>query len=178
MKPADIYFICGQGDAATSPGIVALADKYRRLGGAVRVRTEYWHAWYDTIGDVNSRAGEDVLRFAVAYSMGANALTWILGGVETYPGVKVAFDFACFIDPTTLSAITPLSGKHLRKALHYHNNSFDPVGHAGLLVAADFDGANLEVVETYEPHMLLDGDPRVQNRIINEIDVRIGAPDA
>ena len=171
-KPADLYFLYGQGDAITSPGIVALANKYRQ-NSSLRVRTECWYQWIDTIKDINARAAEKVPRLAVGFSMGGNALTWILGGVMTYPGIRATFDWACFIDPTTLSIITPLQANRVKKVLHFHNNSFDPVGHANLTAAADFNHLSLEVVETYAPHLTLDLLPSVQQRITNAIDAII-----
>jgi hypothetical protein len=83
----------------------------------------------------------------------------------------VPFDYAVFIDPTTLSALTAL-GPNLKQALHFHNNSLDPVGHATLTAGAGFDRAQLEVVETAMPHLMLDTDPGIQARVLAEINAR------
>jgi hypothetical protein len=169
----DIYFLCGQGDAATSPGIVSMAVRARAVPDA-RVRIFYWNDWQEIIADAASR--KDIsTRLAVSYSLGANALTWVLGGVVAQGiavlGVEVKFDWAAFIDPTTLSNVTPL-GANLGAALHFHNNSLDPVGHASLVAGSGFSAANLEVVETYLPHLTLDVDSTIQGRIMDEINRR------
>jgi hypothetical protein len=167
----DVYFLCGQGDAATSPGILSMADQARKM--SARVKVFYWWQWASVITDIRSRKVNRQL--AVSYSLGANALTWILGGVAAqgtnYPGSGATFDWAAFIDPTTLSNITPLDA-HLKDGLHFHNNSLDPVGHGTIPLTPDFTG-NLEVVETYLPHLALDVDGGIQARIMAEITSRL-----
>jgi hypothetical protein len=163
----DVYFICGQGDAATSPGVTAMAAEVK--GASTHVYD--WWQWAQMIADISARPAENT-RLAVSYSLGANALTWVLGGVQGYAGVKVPFDYAVFIDPTTLSVITPLGGT-LGEALHFHNNSLDPVGHAYLAVGPGFDKADLEVVEVAMPHLMLDIDPGTQRRVLAEINARV-----
>lgn len=169
MKSADLYFFCGQGDAATSPGIIAMGNQWR--GSGARVRTYYWWSWENALRDMNERAGLDALRLAIGYSMGANALTWIAGGVGNYPGTIAVLDWACFIDPTFLSNLTPL-GANVREALHYHSNSLDLVGHGTIIAGAD---TKLQVVETYLPHLMLDIDQAIQARITAEITRRLKA---
>ena len=163
----DVYFLCGQGDAATSPGILSMA---KRVTGA-RVKTFNWWQWADMIADADARPSSVSTRVAVAYSLGCNALTWVLGGVEGHPGIKATFNYAVLIDPTTLSILTPL-GANLQGALHYHNNSLDPVGHAYLTKSRGFAG-ELEVIETYLPHLMLDVDPQIQTRTMSEIAKRV-----
>lgn len=168
MKQTDIYFLCGQGDAATSPGIVNLAEQYKKKCNSYLY---YWHNWANVVAHVNSRAKLDINRLAVTYSMGANAITWILGGVQGYSGVTVPFDWVCFIDPTTLSVLTPLNDK-LKKALHFHNTSVDPVGHAYLTSGKGFNYHNLEIVEVSMLHLMLDNDVNIQKRIMSELDAK------
>lgn len=176
MRRTDLYFLDGQGGDATSPGIVAMAKQFETRARVTLIHD--FRRWNDMVADVNARAKLDLLRGAVGYSMGGNALTWILEGVDAsgghYPGIKVPFDWCCFLDPTHLSLLTPL-GPHCRRALHFHNSSIEPYGHGIVTAGPGFDRRDLEVVETQMSHLALDVDPGIQGRIMTELNERIAA---
>ena len=168
MKHVETYFIRGQGGVATSGGVDQMATEAQHLGGSVQIFD--WGDWKKVVTDVNKQAKKDLIRLGCGYSMGGNAFTWVLGGVnfqgQHASGIQAcAFDFVAFIDPTTLSVLTPLTQRTLRKALHYKNHSIDIVGHADLPLA-DFGTSNITIIDTHEPHLTLDFDPKIQAQIM------------
>lgn len=134
-KPADVYFVRGQGDQTTSTSIDWMANEVVgwNIGGS-RVRTYNWWQWQQMRDDINSRLNLDVLRLAVAFSMGANCFTWTLGGVVDHegrsaPGIKSGtFEHITLIDPTWASVLTPISGNRVRQVKHYYGTFPDIVG--------------------------------------------------
>jgi hypothetical protein len=175
MKNAYVYFIRGQGGTLTSPGVGHMANTL----GVGTVSIYDWGQWELIIEDVAKHANEDCIRLACGYSLGANALTWILGGITagnvTIPPISCQFDAAVFLDPTWLSVLTPLQGKTLKRAIHYRNYSLDIFGHGILKLAPDFNKKNLQIIPTYTSHLLVDTDAGVQEGILNLFHSIIGA---
>lgn len=171
MKPADVYFILAQGAELTSAGMAQLAEDVRSWPD-VRVTVFHWDQWTAAVAVINDRAKADRVRLGVGYSLGANALTWILGGAayegQLVPGMHSSiFDAAVFIDPTWLSIMTPLSPTKIKSALHFHNVSLDPVGHADVPRAPDFPTWAYKRVEVYGSHFTIDLDKDVQKQTLD-----------
>jgi hypothetical protein len=176
MKNTYIYFIRGQGGSITSPGIDHMAASI----GIGTVTTYNWGDWEKVREDIAKHEKEDCFRLACGYSLGANALTWILGGVHLtstfgYSPISCQFDAAVFLDPTWMSVITPLQGSTLKRAVHYRNYSLDIFGHGTLTLASDFDPKNLTIMPTYTSHFLVDTDVNIQLEIFNLFHSIIGA---
>jgi len=171
MTSATVVFFHGQGGIVTSGGIDQMAEKVRNWPGDVRVKIYDWREWQHAMTDIDSAITDYII--ACGYSMGANALTWLLSGV-TYQSMYVAgmqkrvMDLGIFIDPTWLSPVSPLTSRTLRRAIHFKNKSLDVVGHAAIPLAPDFPPSHMHVVETMESHLTLDFDKLIQARILNE----------
>lgn len=185
--PTEIHFIRGQGGAATSEGVDWMARQVEGWGlPEIEVNTWDWGEWQRIVSYVNHYSGADRLRLAVGYSMGGNALTWVLGGV-TYRGMRVhgvgvKFDYCWFLDPTWASVLTPISPMRLKALTHFQNHSLDPIGHADLLIngqrsPALHQGANriegfdglLTLTPTYESHLWVDKDSTVRAAVLGGI---------
>jgi hypothetical protein len=173
-----VYFVRGQGGAATSAGVDQMAAEVTKWKDA-HVKTFDWASWQEIVTDVNAHASEAAVRLACGYSLGANAMTWALGGVSSQGkhalGIQhCVFDFCAFIDPTSLSVITPLSQNTLKQALHFKSHSLDFVGHATLPLAG-FIPSKMKVVDTILPHLMLDWDPSIQKQILDTFKEKIAA---
>lgn len=157
------FFLRGQGGWFTSLGIDHMAKEVEGWPDISIVHAYNWDDWQSALSDINASSAE--LLLACGFSLGANALTWIIGGLPQYhilPTVRI-IDSAAFIDPTTLSIVAPMSREHCRSALHFHNNSFEPWGHGTLT----FDG-RMDRVELHNSHFLLDVLPSVHSKILGE----------
>lgn len=172
-KPTDVYFIRGQGDQYTSQGIDWMARDVVgwNITGS-RVRTYNWWQWQVMRDDVNSRLELDVVRMCVPFSMGANAFTWVLDGVDYQgqhaPGIKGgAFDWACWLDPTWASVITPLSNKHIKEGRHYKGTFPDLVGHGNLILMPP--RPQIEVVDIFMEHLLIPVDGSVRGFVLDNL---------
>lgn len=165
-----IYCLMGQGGQATSGGVTQMAAEMAEWPNT-EVQTFGWDQWEKVVEDVNTHAKEAAVRLMVGYSMGGNAATWILGGVSFQGkhalGIQhCQFDFVAFIDPTSLSVITPLSQNTLKQGIHFKSHSLDFVGH-GVIPLAGFIPSKLLIVDTYAPHLMLDWDPAIQKQILD-----------
>jgi hypothetical protein len=165
-----IYFVRGQGGSATSGGVDQMAAEVAKWND-VHVKTFDWSSWQEIVTDVNAHASEAAVRLACGYSLGANAMTWVLGGVSSQGkhalGIQHChFDFVAFVDPTSLSIITPLSQNTLKQGIHFKSHSLDFVGH-GVIPLAGFIPSKLLIVDTYAPHLMLDWDPAIQKQILD-----------
>jgi hypothetical protein len=168
MKATDVYFIRGQGGATTSGGIDQMAAQVSTWPGA-RAQIFDWQAWQSVVADINKHADEDRVRMACGYSLGANALTWVLEGVKTEYGSargieRCSLEFCSFIDCTWLSTISMLTPHTMRRGIHFKNVSLDVVGHGDIPCAP---GTNLEVIQTFGSHLMLDFDSDVQSRTLS-----------
>src|SRR5262252_8466307 len=126
MIPADLYLLRGDGGRLTSMGIDEMARTVREWNlPNVRVQVFDWRQFRQVIADINGHSAFDRFRQIVGYSIGGNAATWILGGLNhgdiKFSGINCQVDYAVFIDPTWLSYLTPLTSKTLKHAHHYRN---------------------------------------------------------
>jgi len=172
-----VYMLLGQGGEATSGGVLQMAAEVKKWPNT-EVKTFGWDQWEKVVSDVNAHAKEAAVRLAVGYSMGGNAMTWVLGGVSSQGkhalGIQHChFDFVAFVDPTSLSVITPLSQNTLKQGIHFQSHSLDFVGHATIPLAG-FIPSRMLVVPTYLPHLLLDYDPSIQKQILDAFKEKIG----
>lgn len=167
----EVYLFRGQGGALTSQGIDYLASELR----ARKVYTMVfdWDHWENARRGIDSRASATREVFAVGYSMGANALTWLLNGVH-YDGAsanglsKTVFKHVFFLDPTWAAVITPITNDHAKAATHFQNHSIDLIGQGEIRnVSPEFK--NLVVVPVYTSHLLVDKLPSIQKAILNAI---------
>jgi hypothetical protein len=167
MKPTDIYFLLGQFSRISSGGMIQMAETVSKWPN-VNAKTFLEDEWGQMVSDVNAHASEDRYRFACGYSLGANALTWVLGGVD-YQGARMegikgcTFEACAFLDPTWMSVMSPLSKNKVKHIVHYHNNSLDPWGHAQLVLGVE--PPTVQVIEVYLSHFMVDFDRDIQNSI-------------
>jgi hypothetical protein len=156
LPSAYIYGVRGASNGVDQIANVLGASLYD-----ARVRVYDWIEWPEMISDINVHSKEQTLRLAFSYGLGANALTWVLGGVTDsgvhVNGCKCKFDFAVLIDPTKRSTITPLAPDRLSAGLHYKSTLF---------IVDDIPGLSLEVVPVHGSHPL-DKDPLLQRAIVD-----------
>jgi hypothetical protein len=138
--PVKVYVLYGQFGATFSPGMTNLAERLRALSPRLEVATYDWSDYAAVVSDIRNQPKGT--RFViVGYSLGANATTWISSNVQS-----VQIDLIVAYDPSVLSIVTP-AGSNVRRAILYHNNSPESLGHARIT------GPTVEVHESTTSHL-------------------------
>jgi len=158
----DIYvaMLEGLGGDFSSSGVLQMAETVRQHGQNFHVKVYGWSQWQSAAAWLGAQTGKKVI---FGYSNGANETTGVSDA-----GFEV--DLLIALDPTVWLTVSPLHG-NVRRAVLFHNNSWDIVGHARLTTGTGWNPATqkLIVIETDESHILLDQDPIIQGHIETEI---------
>ena len=170
-----VKWLRGQGGAITSPGIDHMSRVVAGYGKDI-VSTVYdWTQWQTALADLNAHAHEAALRILVGYSMGAQGVDWIAGGVDKVKGFQWQIDLFVALDPTVWSVLSPIHA-NVKDALIFKNdNPLNIVGLGTVPLGQDFLAAvkagksKLNVVHTLLPHLEEDFDPFIQRLILTEI---------
>lgn len=158
MKKHKIYVIYGQGGKGPlSFGFILFKNRLTSMGYNVKDDI-LWKYPNEIASDMNAQSSDTII-IALGYSLGANCLTWI-----PYPGygLKRDIDLICGYDPSWFSMIKPI-GSNVKKALCYRCYGLNPFGHA------QYEGPQVEYVNTISDHLLVCYDPQLHNRTIQEI---------
>lgn len=164
------HVLRGQGGWWTSPGMDDLGTEISKLGCTTRVWN--WRDWQEVTRDINANGGPTMI---IGYSMGGNAATWILGGVQGVPGVHHPVALAVFMDPTTYSVVTPLTGNIQRAVLFRGTNPFSIVGGADVTRGPNFHGSYLART-TGVWHIWVQVDGPIRSMILGEVSMALRGP--
>ena len=161
---ADLY---GLGGLTTSPGMLTLADKIKKLGASFVVLGPYEQdAWQQAAADLNDRPAGDLIG-AVGYSLGANNVVEIAAEL----GRKI--DYIAGIQPSYWGLGVDWSGvitlpPNVGRALNIYNPSFAAtfgLGYARYAAPAGFSGS-LQLVSNDDLHPDVDNDAGVHGLIL------------
>jgi hypothetical protein len=161
---ADLY---GLGGLATSPGMLALAGKIKKLGKNFLVLGPYdQSAWQQAADDLGKRPHGDLIA-AVGYSLGANNVVEIaaeLGRkIDYIAGIQPSY-WGLGVDWSGLITLPPNVGA----ALNIYNPSFVAtfgLGYARYAAPAGF-GGTLQLCTTADLHPDVDNDVGVHGLIL------------
>jgi len=151
-----VYMLYALGGIPTSLGMVDLAGRIRNLGD-ITVTGYSWDDYRAVIADIAQKP-PDVPVALIGYSLGANATSWI---AENLPQRRIALLIA--YDPSIWYPVSPL-GENVERAILYHNNGIDPLGHARI------EAPRLETVETWLPHVTLDFDESLHKHTLAAVE--------
>jgi hypothetical protein len=136
------YVLYGQGGPMMSYGIEALAESLQKMDSRLQVSTHEWKNHRDVVKDIG-KLPADMPVIIIGYSLGANATTWISNAVPSRTiNLIVAYD------PSVRGEVEP-AGSNVRRLLLYHNNGFEPFGHARIR------GPQVETTETKNSHFTI-----------------------
>jgi hypothetical protein len=161
---ADLY---GLGGLTTSPGMLTLAEKIRKLGANYVVLGPYYQdQWQQAADDLNARPKNDLIG-AVGYSLGANNVVEIAAEL----GRKI--DYIAGIQPSYWGLGVDWSGvitlpPSVRFALNVYNPNFAAtfgLGFARYAAPAGFPG-KLQIVTNADLHPDADNDAGVHGVIL------------
>jgi hypothetical protein len=161
---ADLY---GLGGVTTSPGMLTLAGKIKKLGTNFIVLGPYdQSAWQQAANDLNARPAGDLIG-AVGYSLGANNVVEIaaeLGRkIDYIAGIQPSF-WGLGVDWSGVIALPPNVGH----ALNVYNPNFAAtfgLGYARYAAPANFRGS-LQIVTNDDLHPDADNDAGVHGLIL------------
>ena len=162
---ADLY---GLGGLTTSPGMLTLADKIKKLGPGFAVLGPYdQDAWPDAARALSARPASDRIG-AVGYSLGANnvvAIAAALGRkVDYIAGVQPSY-WGLGVDWSGTIALPP----NIALALNIYNPAFAAtfgLGYARYAAPAGFAGT-LQLIANADLHPDVDNDAGVHGLILN-----------
>jgi dienelactone hydrolase len=150
---ARVYVMYGQGGIVTSPGMLDLAGRLRKLGNTVST-----HNWDDY-----NRIAADIRRLPattpvvlVGFSLGAGSTTRVASGVKRKIALAVAYD------PSIWDRF-PAAGKNIDRLLLYRNGGPDLWGHARIT------GKQVETTEVFSFHLAVQFDERLHRKTIAAI---------
>jgi dienelactone hydrolase len=152
-QAARVYVMYGQGGIVTSPGMLDLAGRLRKLGNTVST-----HNWDDY-----NRIAADIRRLPattpvvlVGFSLGAGSTTRVASGVKRKIALAVAYD------PSIWDRF-PAAGKNIQRLLLYRNGGPDLWGHARIT------GKQVETTEVFSFHLAVQFDERLHRKTIAAI---------
>jgi dienelactone hydrolase len=150
---ARIYVMYGQGGIVTSPGMLDLAGRLRKLGHTVTT-----HNWDDY-----NRIAADIRRLPattpivlIGFSLGAGSTTRVALAVKRRIALAVAYD------PSVWDRF-PAAGKNIERLLLYRNGGPDLWGHARIT------GKQVETTEVYSFHLAVQFDERLHRKTIEVV---------
>jgi hypothetical protein len=151
-----VFVMYGQGSVLTSPGMNVLTNQLKGVDKRLVVTLHNWDDYGDIVRAIR-KLPANVPVIVIGYSLGANATTWVSNYVPNRP-----IELIVAYDPSILTKVSP-AGKNVKRALLYHNNSFDPWGHARI------PGPKVETTETYMPHLAVSLSQSLHNRTIDAV---------
>ena len=151
-----VYILYALGGIPTSLGMVDLAERIRNLGD-IAVTGYSWDDYRAVIADIAAQP-PDVPVALIGYSLGANATSWI---AQSLPQRRIALLIA--YDPSMWYPVSPV-GENVERAILYHNNGIDPLGHARI------EAPRLETIETWLPHVTLDFDESLHKHTLAAVE--------
>jgi hypothetical protein len=140
---ARVFVIYGQGGILTSFGMSLLAGRIAKAWPNAVVTTHAWKTSIVEIAPAIKALPADDPVILLGYSLGANAVDWIAAAV---PSRSIALSVA--YDPSVLSIVTQ-PGANVKRLLLYHNNDWEPEGHAV------FTGPQVETTQIDMPHLAI-----------------------
>jgi pimeloyl-ACP methyl ester carboxylesterase len=148
-----IYVLYGQGGAATSLGMVALADRLKAHGTVTR------HNWndYSAVAASIRKLPADTPVVLVGFSLGAGVTTWISNAL---PKRRIALIVA--YDPSIWQPIQPARA-NVARLLLYRNVCPDLWGHATIA------GKMVETTNVCTLHLVVPLDERLHRKTIAAI---------
>ena len=161
---ADLY---GLGGLTTSPGMLTLADKIKKLGANFIVLGPYLQdAWQQAAADLTARPASDLIG-AIGYSLGANNVVEIAAEL----GRKI--DYIAGIQPSYWGLGADWSGvitlpSNVGSALNVFNPNFAAtfgLGYVRYAAPAGFSG-RLQLVATNDLHPDVDNDAGIHGLIL------------
>lgn len=169
---ADLY---GLGGLTTSPGMLTLAGKVRKLGASFVVLGPYdQDEWQEAAADLDKRPKGDLIG-AVGYSLGANNVVEIaaeLGRrIDYIAGVQPSY-WGLGVDWSGFIALPPNVGR----ALNIYNPNFAAtfgLGYARYQAPAGFAGS-LQLVSNGDLHPDVDNDAGVHGLILRDLQTIAG----
>ena len=170
---ADLY---GLGGLTTSPGMLTLAGKIKKLGASFVVLGPYdQDAWQQAADDLDKRPAGDQLA-AIGYSLGANNVVEIaaeLGRrIEFIAGIQPSF-WGLGVDWSGSIMLPPNAGS----ALCIYNPNFAAtfgLGYARYVTPAGFTG-KLQLVTTKDLHPDVDNDAGVHKLVLRGLQAIAGS---
>jgi dienelactone hydrolase len=148
---ARIYVMYGQGGVMTSPGMLQLAGRLRKLGHAVT--THNWDDYNRIAADIRKLPATTPVGL-VGFSLGAGSTTRVALAV---PKRRIALAVA--YDPSVWDRFPP-AGKNIQRLLLYRNGGPDLWGHARIT------GKQVETTEVYSFHLAVQFDERLHSKTI------------
>lgn len=156
-----VYMFYGQGGVVTSAGLYHLSNRIHNPPGIV-VTMHNWDDYIDVVKDAKSLP-EGAKIAIVGYSLGANAATWAAKELS-----KV--DLLILLDPSLglpgiglpAKPVDPIKD-NVKKTIHWTAWSFIGWGRAKV------KGHNVEVIDTWCPHEVLDWHEPAHRRTIEAI---------
>jgi dienelactone hydrolase len=150
---ARIYVMYGQGGIVTSPGMLDLAGRLRKLGNTVT--THNWDDYNRIAADIRKLPATTPV-VLVGFSLGAGSTTRVAMGVKRRIALAVAYD------PSVWDRIPP-AGKNIQRLLLYRNGGPDLWGHARII------GKQVETTEVYSFHLAVQFDERLHRKTIEAV---------
>jgi hypothetical protein len=169
---ADLY---GLGGLTTSPGMLTLAGKIKKLGTNFIVLGPYYQdAWQQAAEDLGARPAADLIG-AVGYSLGANNV------VEIAAELGRRIDYIAGIQPSYWGLGVDWSGvitlpPNIGSALNIYNPNFAAtcgLGYARYAAPAGFSG-KLQLVANADLHPDVDNDAGVHGLILSGLQAVAG----
>jgi hypothetical protein len=151
-----VYILYALGGIPTSLGMVDLADRIKNLGD-ITVSAYSWDAYNSVIADIAAQPPDAPVAL-IGYSLGANATSWI---ANSMPHRRIALLIA--YDPSIWYPVSSL-GDNVDRAILYHNNGIDPLGHARI------KAPRLETIETWLPHVTVDFDESLHKHTVAAVE--------
>ena len=151
-----VYILYALGGVPTSLGMVDLADRIRNLGD-ITVSTYSWDDYQTVVADIAAQP-PDMPLAVIGYSLGANATSWI---AHSLPHRRIALLIA--YDPSIWYPVSSV-GDNVDRAILYHNNGIDPLGHARITAP------RLETIETWLPHVTVDFDESLHKHTVAAVE--------
>jgi pimeloyl-ACP methyl ester carboxylesterase len=151
---ARVYVMYGQGGVLTSPGMLQLAGRLRKLGNTVT--THNWDEYNRIAADIRKMPASTPV-VLIGFSLGAGSTTRVALGV---PKRRIALAVA--YDPSIWDRI-PAAGKNIQRLLLYRNGGPDLWGHATIT------GKQVETTDVYSMHLAVQFDERLHAKTINAV---------
>jgi hypothetical protein len=163
----DLY---GLGGLATSPGMLTLAGKIKKLGTGFVVLGPYDQSqWQEAAGDLANRPAADLIG-AVGYSLGANNVVQIAGmlgrKIDYVAGIQPSF-WGLGVDWSAAIALPPRVGA----ARCIYNPNFLATGGLGYAryAAPEAFAGRLRLTTTNDLHPDVDADTGVHGLILSDL---------
>jgi dienelactone hydrolase len=160
-KPARVFVFYGQGGIATSPGMLLLANRIKKLDRESVVTTHNWHDYGRAVAAIR-KLPPDVPVVLIGYSLGAGVTTYISNSVP-----KRRIDLIVAYDPSIWQT-QQRAGPNVKRLLLYRNGGFDLWGHARI------PGAMVETTQVTMFHLAVQFNKRLHAKTLAAVRKVIG----